>query len=160
MCSVPIEGKHVLIVEDIVDSGVTLQKLVEMLKSRNPASLECVSLLLFEHVLSANGDSTIFKLACAYCSRICCLLRKPECLKVKDLNVKYVGVGTAVLLRVHQNRLCKCDCSSDIPNKWVVGYGLDCAEKWRCVATYRARAVMLACFFFFFCFLYPCVWPC
>jgi len=79
---VPVEGKHLLIVEDIVDSGVTLSKVKQMLLERRPASL-----------------------------RICTLLRKPECIKAKDLVVDFVGF--------------------DIPNKWVVGYGLDCAERWR-----------------------------
>jgi len=77
-----IEGKHVLIVEDILDSGVTLSKIWNMLHERKPASLS-----------------------------ICTLLRKPECVKAKDLKVDFIGF--------------------DIPNKWVVGYGLDCAEKWR-----------------------------
>lgn len=77
-----IRNKHVLIVEDIVDSGVTLAKLTSMLRARGPASLE-----------------------------ICAMLRKPSCIKVDDLAVKYVG--------------------KDIPNKWVVGYGLDNDEKMR-----------------------------
>lgn len=76
-----ILDRHVLIVEDIVDSGLTLSWLVSNLRSRNPASLE-----------------------------ICALLRKPEAVKM-DLNVKYVGF--------------------DIPNEFVIGYGLDYAEKYR-----------------------------
>lgn len=74
-----IEGKHVLIVEDIVDSGNTLHYLIEMLKTRNPASI-----------------------------RACSLLRKSERAEV-DVTVDYVGF--------------------DIPDEWVVGYGLDYAER-------------------------------
>ncbi len=74
-------GKHVLIVEDIIDSGLTLSWLKANLQSRGPASLE-----------------------------ICTLLRKPEGAKV-EIDVKYVGY--------------------DIPNEFVVGYGLDFAEKYR-----------------------------
>jgi hypoxanthine phosphoribosyltransferase len=57
----PIEGRHVLIVEDIIDSGLTLQYLMRSLKARNPASLE-----------------------------VCALLTKPERLRV-DLSPRYVG---------------------------------------------------------------------
>ena len=57
----PIEGRHVLIVEDIIDSGLTLQYLMRNLKARNPASLE-----------------------------VCSLLTKPERLRV-DLSPRYVG---------------------------------------------------------------------
>jgi hypoxanthine phosphoribosyltransferase len=71
----------VLIVEDIVDSGLTLSWLLKNLASRNPASLE-----------------------------VCALLRKPEATKV-DVPVKYIGF--------------------DIPNEFVVGYGLDYAERYR-----------------------------
>ncbi|UYQ77689.1 hypoxanthine phosphoribosyltransferase [Glutamicibacter sp. JL.03c] len=81
-------GKHVLIVEDIIDSGLTLSWLKSNLESRGPASVE-----------------------------ICALLRKPEAAKV-EIDVKYVGM--------------------DIPNEFVVGYGLDYAEKYRnldCVGT-------------------------
>lgn len=74
-------NRHVLIVEDIIDSGLTLSWLKSNLESRGPASIE-----------------------------ICTLLRKPEAVKV-DIDVKYVGM--------------------DIPNKFVVGYGLDFAEKYR-----------------------------
>ncbi len=83
-----ITGKHVLIVEDIIDSGLTLSWIKANLESRNPASVE-----------------------------ICTLLRKPDVVKV-DIPVKYVGF--------------------DIPNEFVVGYGLDYAEKYRnlrCVGT-------------------------
>jgi hypoxanthine phosphoribosyltransferase len=76
-----IMGRHVLIVEDIVDSGLTLSWLVSNLLSRGPASLE-----------------------------ICALLRKPEAVRT-DLDVKYVGF--------------------DIPNEFVIGYGLDYAEQYR-----------------------------
>jgi hypoxanthine phosphoribosyltransferase len=74
-------GKHVLIVEDIIDSGLTLSWLKANLVSRGPASVE-----------------------------ICALLRKPEAAKV-EIDVKYVGM--------------------DIPNEFVVGYGLDFDEKYR-----------------------------
>ena len=74
-------NRHVLIVEDIIDSGLTLSWLKANLESRGPASVE-----------------------------ICTLLRKPEAAKVQ-IDVKYVGF--------------------DIPNKFVVGYGLDFDEKYR-----------------------------
>lgn len=74
-------GKHVLIVEDIIDSGLTLSWLRANLISRGPASVE-----------------------------ICTLLRKPAAAKV-EIDVKYVGY--------------------EIPNEFVVGYGLDFAEKYR-----------------------------
>ena len=76
-----IEGRHILIVEDIIDSGLTLQYLTGNLKSRNPASLEIVTLL------SKPGRRTA------------------------DLDCRYTGF--------------------DIPNEFVVGYGLDYAEKHR-----------------------------
>ena len=76
-----IAGRHVLIIEDIVDSGLTLSWLRTNLESRNPASLE-----------------------------VCALLRKPEAAKV-DIEARYVGF--------------------DIPNAFVVGYGLDYAERYR-----------------------------
>jgi hypoxanthine phosphoribosyltransferase len=59
---VAIEGRDVLIVEDIVDSGLTLNYLLRTLRARNPASLE-----------------------------VCALLTKPERLKVRDLPIRYVG---------------------------------------------------------------------
>ena len=74
-------GKHVLIVEDIIDSGLTLSWLLANLHSRGPASVE-----------------------------ICALLRKPAAAKV-EIDVKYVGM--------------------EIPNEFVVGYGLDFDEKYR-----------------------------
>jgi hypoxanthine phosphoribosyltransferase len=76
-----ITDKHVLIVEDIIDSGLTLSWIKANLESRNPASVEIVT-----------------------------LLRKPDVVKV-DIPVKYVGF--------------------DIPNEFVVGYGLDYAEQYR-----------------------------
>ncbi|MEU7897282.1 hypoxanthine phosphoribosyltransferase [Nonomuraea sp. NPDC049152] len=76
-----ITNRHVLIVEDIIDSGLTLSWLLDNLKSRNPASLE-----------------------------ICTALRKPDAIKV-PIEVKYVGF--------------------DIPNEFVIGYGLDYAERYR-----------------------------
>jgi hypoxanthine phosphoribosyltransferase len=76
-----IEGRDVLIVEDIVDSGLTLQYLLRNLGSRNPASLE-----------------------------VCALLTKPERRKVA-LRARYVGF--------------------EIPDRFVVGYGLDYGERYR-----------------------------
>jgi hypoxanthine phosphoribosyltransferase len=76
-----IAGRHVLIVEDIIDSGLTLSWLLKNLESRQPASLE-----------------------------VCTLLRKPDALAV-DVPVRYVGF--------------------DIPNEFVVGYGLDFGERYR-----------------------------
>ncbi|RQP11717.1 MAG: hypoxanthine phosphoribosyltransferase [Microbacteriaceae bacterium] len=76
-----LTDRHVLIVEDIIDSGLTLSWLRENLESRGAASVE-----------------------------ICALLRKPEAAKV-DVDVRYVGF--------------------EIPNHFVVGYGLDYAEKYR-----------------------------
>jgi hypoxanthine phosphoribosyltransferase len=77
----PLQGRHVLIVEDIVDSGLTLQYLLRNLGSRDPASLE-----------------------------VCALLTKPSRRKV-DLPVRYVGF--------------------EIPDQFVVGYGLDYDERYR-----------------------------
>ncbi|MGP4109943.1 hypoxanthine phosphoribosyltransferase [Streptomyces sp. 4N509B] len=76
-----IKGRHVLIVEDIIDSGLTLSWLLTNLGTREPASL-----------------------------RVCTMLRKPDAAKV-PLEVEWVGF--------------------DIPNEFVVGYGLDYAEKYR-----------------------------
>jgi hypoxanthine phosphoribosyltransferase len=76
-----IEDRHVLIVEDIVDSGLTLQYLLRNLGARNPASIE-----------------------------VCALLTKPERREV-ELEPKYVGF--------------------EIPNRFVIGYGLDHAERYR-----------------------------
>ena len=83
-----ITGRHVLIVEDIIDTGLTLSWLVRNLSSRGPASVE-----------------------------ICTLLRKPDALQM-SVDVKYVGY--------------------DIPNAFVVGYGLDYSERYRnlrCIGT-------------------------
>jgi hypoxanthine phosphoribosyltransferase len=76
-----IENRHVLIVEDIVDSGLTLQYLLRNLGARNPASIE-----------------------------VCALLTKPDRRKVQ-LEPRYVGF--------------------EIPNRFVVGYGLDYGERYR-----------------------------
>lgn len=76
-----IEGKDVLIVEDIIDSGRTLSYLIEVLKKRNPNSIH-----------------------------LCTLLDKPE-RRVCEVTVDYVGFN--------------------IPDKFVVGYGLDYAQKYR-----------------------------
>ena len=76
-----LKGRHVIIVEDIIDSGLTLAWLRANLESRGPASLEIVA-----------------------------LLRKPDAAKV-EVDVKYFGF--------------------DIPNAFVVGYGLDYAERYR-----------------------------
>ena len=76
-----ISNRHVLVVEDIIDTGLTLSWLVSNLRSRGPASLE-----------------------------ICTLLRKPEALQM-TVEVGYVGF--------------------DIPNEFVVGYGLDFDERYR-----------------------------
>jgi hypoxanthine phosphoribosyltransferase len=83
-----ISGRHVLIVEDIIDTGLTLSWLVANLASRGPASVA-----------------------------VCTLLRKPEAQRM-SVEVKYVGY--------------------DIPNEFVVGYGLDYAERYRnlrCIGT-------------------------
>lgn len=76
-----IEGKDVIIVEDIIDTGLTLNYLIENFKSRNPRSLE-----------------------------ICTLLDKPE-RRIANINVRYVGYR--------------------IPDEFIVGYGIDYAEKYR-----------------------------
>ncbi|MCI8834518.1 MAG: hypoxanthine phosphoribosyltransferase [Ruminococcus sp.] len=76
-----IEGKEVLIVEDIIDSGRTLYYLIDVLMKRKPAGI-----------------------------RLCTLLDKPE-RRVKDVKVDYVGFH--------------------IPDEFVVGYGLDYAQKYR-----------------------------
>ncbi|WP_067509181.1 hypoxanthine phosphoribosyltransferase [Actinoplanes sp. TFC3] len=76
-----ISGRHVVIVEDIVDSGLTLSWLMRYLQSRSPESVEVVA-----------------------------LFRKPDAIKV-PVPTKYVGF--------------------DIPSEFVVGYGLDFAERYR-----------------------------
>ena len=77
----PLEGKDVLIVEDIIDSGRTLSYLLRILKGRHPASI-----------------------------KLCTLLDKPE-RRVTDVEVDY--------------------CCFNIPDEFVVGYGLDYAQKYR-----------------------------
>jgi hypoxanthine phosphoribosyltransferase len=76
-----ITGKDVVVVEDIIDSGLTLSWLLRNLRSRGPASVEVLA-----------------------------MLRKPDAAKV-DVPVRYMGF--------------------DIPNEFVVGYGLDYAERYR-----------------------------
>jgi len=76
-----IEGRHVLVVEDIIDSGLTLSYLMRNLESREPATLE-----------------------------ICALLTKPDRREI-DVPVRYVGF--------------------EIPNRFVIGYGLDFGERYR-----------------------------
>jgi hypoxanthine phosphoribosyltransferase len=76
-----IEGRHVLVVEDIIDSGLTLSYLMRNLESREPASLE-----------------------------VCALLTKPARREI-DVPVRYVGF--------------------EIPNRFVIGYGLDFGERYR-----------------------------
>jgi hypoxanthine phosphoribosyltransferase len=76
-----IEGRDVLVVEDIIDSGLTLSYLMRNLESREPASLE-----------------------------ICALMTKPDRREI-DVPVRYVGF--------------------EIPNRFVIGYGLDFAERYR-----------------------------
>jgi hypoxanthine phosphoribosyltransferase len=77
----PIEGRDVLIVEDIIDSGLTLQYLLRNLRARNPGSLE-----------------------------VCALLTKPARRRV-ELPIRYVGF--------------------EIPDRYVIGYGLDYAQRYR-----------------------------
>ncbi len=76
-----VAGKHVLVVEDIVDTGHTLDYLVRLLRARGAASVEA-----------------------------CVLVRKPDRIEV-PVEVKYLGF--------------------DIPDRWVVGYGLDLGEQGR-----------------------------
>jgi hypoxanthine phosphoribosyltransferase len=78
---IPLEGRNVLVVEDIIDSGLTLSYLMRNLKAREPASLD-----------------------------VCALLTKPARREI-DIPVRYVGF--------------------EIPNKFVVGYGLDFGERYR-----------------------------
>ncbi len=88
-----VENKHVLLVEDIVDSGLTLAYLLKNLRARRPASLE-----------------------------VCALMQKPEVQRV-DIDIRYKGF--------------------EIPPVFVVGYGLDFAEKYRnlpYVATLKPEA--------------------
>jgi hypoxanthine phosphoribosyltransferase len=76
-----IEGRHVLVVEDIIDSGLTLSYLMRNLESREPATLE-----------------------------VCALLTKPDRREI-EVPVRYVGF--------------------EIPNRFVIGYGLDFGERYR-----------------------------
>ncbi len=76
-----IEGRNVLVVEDIIDSGLTLSYLLRNLESREPASLE-----------------------------VCALMTKPARRQI-DVPVRYLGF--------------------EIPNRFVIGYGLDFAERYR-----------------------------
>jgi hypoxanthine phosphoribosyltransferase len=76
-----IQGRHVLIVEDIVDTGLTLNYILNLIRSRNPASV-----------------------------RVCALLDKPE-RRVVPVEIHYLGFT--------------------IPNRFVVGYGLDYAQRYR-----------------------------
>jgi hypoxanthine phosphoribosyltransferase len=78
---VSIEGRDVLVVEDIVDSGLTLSYLIRNLEARHPASLD-----------------------------VCALLTKPE-RRENEVDCRYVGF--------------------EIPNRFVIGYGLDFAERYR-----------------------------
>lgn len=77
-----IEGKNVIVVEDIIDSGNTLSRLLQLFKSRNPKTLT-----------------------------LCTLLDKPDRRVVKDVKVDYTGFV--------------------IPDKFVVGYGLDWDQRYR-----------------------------
>ena len=77
----PIEGKHVIVVEDIVDTGHTVHYLMENLATRRPASI-----------------------------KLCSLLQKPDRAE-RDIKIDYLGFT--------------------IPNKFVVGYGLDIAQQFR-----------------------------
>ena len=78
----PLDGKNVIVVEDIIDTGRTLSYLLKVLKQRNPASLKLAT-----------------------------MLDKPDRRVVDDVNVDYTGF--------------------EIPDEFVVGYGLDYAEKYR-----------------------------
>ena len=77
----PVEGKHVIVVEDIVDTGHTVHYLLENLATRRPASI-----------------------------KLCALLHKPDRAE-RQVAIDYLGFT--------------------IPNKFVVGYGLDVAQRWR-----------------------------
>ena len=76
-----LEGRDVIVVEDIIDTGLTLSYLMQNLASRNPASLKIMT-----------------------------MFRKPEAMKI-DIDVAYIGF--------------------DLPNQFVVGYGLDYAGRYR-----------------------------
>lgn len=76
-----VRGRHVLVVEDIIDTGITVAYLLENLKKRGPASL-----------------------------RLCALTDKPSRRRA-DVTIDYLG--------------------ETVPNEFIVGYGIDCAEKYR-----------------------------
>ncbi|MCW6652658.1 hypoxanthine phosphoribosyltransferase [Aerococcaceae bacterium NML191292] len=78
----PVEGRHLLIVEDIIDTGRTLKHVIELLKYRKAASI-----------------------------KVCSILDKPSARVEKDVHADYIGI--------------------EIPNEFVVGYGLDYQEKYR-----------------------------
>lgn len=77
----PINGRHVLFIEDVIDTGLTLNYLLRILRAREPASLE-----------------------------VCALFDKGR-RRLVDIPIKYKGF--------------------DLPDRFVVGYGLDCREKYR-----------------------------
>ncbi|HSH05136.1 MAG TPA: hypoxanthine phosphoribosyltransferase [Anaerolineae bacterium] len=79
--NIPIENRHVIFVEDMIDTGLTLNYLLRSLRARQPATLE-----------------------------ICALFNKPR-RRLIDIPIKYKGF--------------------DLPNRFVVGYGLDYREKYR-----------------------------
>lgn len=79
--SLDIKDRHVLVVEDIIDSGITLSSLMSILRERKPASI-----------------------------KLCAFVSKPS-RRVKNVNIDYLG--------------------AEIPDEFVVGYGLDYAEKYR-----------------------------
>jgi len=78
---IPIDGRHILFVEDVIDTGLTLNYILNNLRSRNPASLE-----------------------------VCVLFNKPNH-RLIEMPIKYKGF--------------------DLPDRFVVGYGLDYREKYR-----------------------------
>ncbi len=80
--TIDIKDKNVIIVEDIIDSGNTLSRVLNILKKRNPKNL-----------------------------RLCSLLSKPDRREVNDIRIDYLG--------------------TEIPDEFVVGYGLDFDEKYR-----------------------------
>jgi hypoxanthine phosphoribosyltransferase len=78
---IPVEGRHILFVEDVIDTGLTLNYILKNLRTRQPASLE-----------------------------VCVLFNKPSH-RLIDIPIKYKGF--------------------DLPDRFVVGYGLDHREKYR-----------------------------
>ena len=77
----PLEGREVIVVEDIIDTGYTLSYLLEMLKDRKPASL-----------------------------KLAAMLNKPD-RRIREVKIDY--------------------CGFDVPDKFVIGYGLDYDQKYR-----------------------------